>query len=211
MNRNPDAILFDLDGVLIDSEGLYSRFWEETEKIHPTGIPNFAAAIKGTTLPQILEHFRPEFRQDIINRIFDFDANLEYPLFDGARELLEYLASASIPAALVTSSNPEKMHQLYRQYPDFANFFAVVIDGSMVDHGKPSPEGYLKAAQRIGVDPTRCVVIEDSLQGIHAGLAAGAEVWGLWTTIAREIVEAEATVAFPDINAVRKSILHQPE
>ena len=54
MNKTPDAILFDLDGVLIDSEGLYTRFWEETEALYPTGIPDFARFIKGTTLPSIM-------------------------------------------------------------------------------------------------------------------------------------------------------------
>lgn len=206
MNLNPDAILFDLDGVLIDSENLYTRFWDETEKLYPTGIPDFARAIKGTNLPSIMRLFKPEERDDIMSRILDFDSKLEYPLFDGATGLLSDLCAKGVPTALVTSSNTEKMEQLFRQYPDFRSFFNVMIDGSMVTKGKPDPEGYLLAADRLGVAPSRSVVVEDSLQGIRAGRAAGAEVWGLWTTLDRGLIEREATYAFANISAVRDAI-----
>lgn len=202
INRNPEAVLFDLDGVLIDSEGLYTAFWDKTEKLYPTGIPDFARAIKGTNLDSILVLFKPSEREDILARILEFDSGLTYPFFDGAREMLACLAAANIPAALVTSSNPEKMAQLFRQYPELEEMFATVVNGSMVSRGKPDPEGYLLAAQRLGKDPKRCVVVEDSLQGIRAGRAAGAEVWGLCTTLGREAVEPEASFAFADIAAL---------
>lgn len=206
MNKRPDAILFDLDGVLIDSEGLYTRFWDETEALYPTGIPNFARAIKGTTLDSIMQLFKPEERDDIMKRILDFDSHLEYPMFDGALELLDLLGSLGIPTALVTSSNPEKMEQLSRQYPDFTPRFAAVINGSMVSRGKPDPEGYLLAADKLGKKPQRCVVVEDSLQGIRAGRAAGCEVWGLHTTLPRETIVDEATETFANIAAVLEAL-----
>ncbi len=202
MNKTPDAILFDLDGVLIDSEGLYTRFWDETEALYPTGIPDFARAIKGTTLPSIMSLFKPEERDDIMERILRFDSALEYPMFPGALELLDLLAGRGIPTALVTSSNPEKMQQLERQYPDFTPRFAAVINGSMVQRGKPDPEGYLLAASMLKKDPTRCVVVEDSLQGIRAGRAAGCEVWGLHTTLPLETIAPETPFTFSDIAAV---------
>lgn len=204
MNRRPDAILFDLDGVLIDSEDLYTAFWDKTEKLFPTGIPNFARAIKGTNLDSIMKLFKPEERDEIMRRILDFDSHLVYPVFPDAEELLQDLRAESIPAALVTSSNPEKMEQLFRQYPHFRNYFNVIVNGSMVSRGKPDPEGYLLAAKLLGRKAERCVVIEDSLQGIRAGRAAGAEVWGLYTTLPRETVEPEAHFAFANISEVRK-------
>lgn len=206
MNKNPDAILFDLDGVLIDSEGLYTRFWAETEALYPTGIQNFARAIKGTTLDSIMRFFKPEERDDIMARILDFDSNLEYPMFPGAIDLLELLKQREIPAALVTSSNPEKMAQLERQYPDFPGRFSVVINGSMVSRGKPDPEGYLLAAKKLGKNPGKCVVVEDSLQGVRAGRAAGCEVWGLTTTLPAETVVPEAHFTFNNIYEVFKSL-----
>ncbi|MDE5659972.1 MAG: HAD family phosphatase [Muribaculaceae bacterium] len=200
MNKTPDAILFDLDGVLIDSEGLYTAFWDKTEKLFPTGIPDFARYIKGTNLDSIMKLFKPEERDEIMSRILDFDSNLVYPVFEGAEEMLALLAERNIPAALVTSSNPEKMEQLFRQYPHFRNHFATIVNGSMVSRGKPDPEGYLLAAERLGVKPERCVVVEDSLQGIRAGRAAGCEVWGLYTTLPRTVVEPEATFVFANIS-----------
>jgi len=202
MNRHPEAILFDLDGVLIDSEELYTAFWDATEKLYPTGIDNFARYIKGTNLDSIMRLFRPEERDDIMRRILDFDSHLVYPLFPGTWELLRYLDSEGIPTALVTSSNPEKMEQLFSQYPQFRTGFGAIVNGSMVKRGKPDPEGYLLAASMLGKKPERCVVVEDSLQGIRAGRAAGCEVWGLYTTLPREVVEAEATFTFADIQEV---------
>lgn len=206
MNRTPDAILFDLDGVLIDSEGLYTRFWDETEALYPTGIPNFARAIKGTNLDSIMKLFKPEERNDIMNRILDFDSKLQYPMFDGALELLNLLSQRGIPAALVTSSNPEKMEQLARQYPDFLQRFAAVVNGSMVSRGKPDPEGYLLAAKMLGKEPEKCVVVEDSLQGIRAGRAAGCEVWGLTTTLPLDTIAPEANFTFNNIREVFNSL-----
>lgn len=203
MNCCPEAILFDLDGVLIDSENLYTAFWDKTEKLYPTGIADFARAIKGTNLDSIMKLFRPEERDDIMDRILDFDSHLVYPMFPDAVELLEDLAAEGIPAALVTSSNPEKMEQLFRQYPDFGNHFAAIVNGSMVSKGKPDPEGYLLAAEMLGKQPARCVVVEDSLQGIRAGRSAGCEVWGLYTTLPRETILAEATFVFADISEIR--------
>ncbi len=202
MNVNPAAILFDLDGVLIDSEGLYTAFWDATEKLFPTGIPDFARYIKGTNLDSIMKLFKPEERDEIMARILDFDSHLVYPMFPGAEELLALLADSGIPAALVTSSNPEKMEQLYRQYPHFREYFATIVNGSMVSRGKPDPESYLLAASMLGKEPAECIVVEDSLQGIRAGRAAGCEVWGLHTTLPRAVVEPEATFTFADINEV---------
>ena len=206
MNTRPDAILFDLDGVLIDSEGLYTGFWEKTEALYPTGIPNFARAIKGTNLDSIMQLFKPEERDDIMARILDFDSHLEYPMFDGTLDLLDRLAALNIPAALVTSSNPEKMDQLSRQYPDFLARFATVINGSMVNRGKPDPEGYLLAATKLGKKPADCVVVEDSLQGIRAGRAAGCEVWALTTTLPAATVTPEAHHTFPTLLALLSAL-----
>lgn len=204
MNTKPEAILFDLDGVLIDSEGLYTVFWDKTEKLYPTGIPDFAHAIKGMNLPGILALFKPEERDDILDRILRFDADLRYPLFPGAEDFLKMIEAEGIKAALVTSSNPEKMEQLFRQYPQFREYFGIIVNGSMVTKGKPDPEGYLLAARLLGCDASKCVVIEDSMQGIRAGKAAGAEVWGLSTTLTRDSIAPEADFVFADIDEVRR-------
>ena len=193
------AYLFDLDGVLIDSEGLYTRFWADTEREFPTGIPDFAKKIKGTNLKSIMNYFSEEDRPKILAKIYDFDSHLTYEPFDGAEELLRRLKALGVKTALVTSSNTEKMEQFHKVLPQFRSYFDVIIDGSMVTKGKPDPEGYLLAAEALGEEPGNCIVVEDSLQGVMSGRAAGAEVWGLTTTLTAETLAPHAHRLFGNI------------
>ncbi|MCI9607876.1 MAG: HAD family phosphatase [Muribaculaceae bacterium] len=192
------AALFDLDGVIIDSERLYTVFWNDIEKVYPTGIPDFAVAIKGTTLPEILGNYATEeVRADITRRLNEFQDSMRFPLIDGAVEFLEWLRANGIPRALVTSSDARKMECLKAQLPDLLNLFDVVIDASKVTRSKPDPQGYLLAAEALGVDAQQCVVFEDSINGLKAGRASGARVVALATTypaarlepLADEVVE----------------------
>ena len=189
MTHSTCAALFDLDGVLIDSESVYSRFCTEIDRIYPTGIPNYALHIKGTTLPEILKDFPDEdVQKDILRRISEFQDVMHYELFQGVEHFLESLAAKGIPAAIVTSSDSRKMQMLFSQLPEFKRYFEAIIDASQVTRSKPDPQGYLLAASALGVAPERCYVFEDSLQGLRAGRAAGASVIGLATTYDREAV-----------------------
>lgn len=184
------AILFDLDGVIIDTEGAYTLFWDSIEKIYPTGISDFAHAIKGTNLNKILLNYDSEdVRNDIVNRLDLFEADMDFPVYDAITDFLDSLSDAGIRRALVTSSADSKMAQVYQKLPWLRSRFDVIVTGSMVTHSKPDPEGYLTAARLLGEDPSRCVVAEDSIQGLQAGRAAGAKVIGLTTTNSRKAVE----------------------
>lgn len=177
------GVLFDLDGVLIDSEGLYTKFWEEIDGIYPTGIEDFALVIKGNALFKILyTYFPKEIHQDIIDRVHDFENNIKYPIYPGVIKFLESLKAQGIPAAVVTSSDDVKMNALYKEYPFFRQYFDAIITGSDVTKSKPHPQGYLMAAEKIGCDPKDCYVFEDSLQGLEAGMAAGSTVIALTTS-----------------------------
>lgn len=186
--------LFDLDGVLIDSESRYTVFWESMEREFPTGIPDYARAIKGSTLEAIIGNYPEHQRAEIIDRLMQFQSNMVYELYPGVLEFLDSLAAEGIRSAIVTSSDPHKMEVLFRQIPALRRRFACVVDGSMVTHSKPHPEGYLLAARMIGMDPADCCVFEDSLQGLRAGRAAGGKVVGLSTTYGRELVEPLADI-----------------
>ena len=176
------GVLFDLDGVLIDSEGLYTKFWEDIEEIYPTGVPNFALVIKGNALFKILDTYFPkELHQEIISRVHEFEHNIKYPIYDGVIDFLKSLKEHGIPTAIVTSSDDVKMNALYSEYPLFPQYFDAVITGSDVTESKPHPQGHLMPAKTIGRDPNDCYVFEDSLQGLDAGMAAGATVIGLTT------------------------------
>ena len=102
--------LFDVDGVIIDSETQYSLFWDEIEKIYPTGIPNYSMKIKGSTLPTILHTYyaTEEIRQDILNRLENFEDSMPLDIFPGTIDFLKELQTAGIPSSIVTSSTRAK-------------------------------------------------------------------------------------------------------
>lgn len=192
----PAAALFDLDGVLIDTEPVYTRIWNEIDAVHPTGIDNFALKIKGNTLPRILSQYYPdpEVQAEVCRMLAEREATMEYPIFPGVEEFLCQLDRAGIPSAIVTSSGDAKMRRLFDANPTFAAHFSALITDSSVTHSKPHPEPYLKGAEALGVDPRRCIVFEDSFAGLQAGRAAGAKVVALATTNPRERLAEVADV-----------------
>ena len=201
MEKNNDiACLFDLDGVLVDSEKIYTKIWEAIEKQWPTGIENFAYKIKGTTLEDILErHFPEDVREDVTNDLIRLEGMMIYGPMAGAIEFLDDLKARGIPIALVTSSNGLKMDHLWHDMPGFKEKFDVIITGDEVKCSKPDPEGYLAAARALGVDPHRCAVFEDSLQGVKAGKAAGAFVIGVAGTLKASDIQPYSDIV---VNAV---------
>lgn len=190
---NIKGILFDLDGVLIDSEESYTRFWNEIETIFPTGIPDYAHAIKGTTLSKILMHYpEGEVRDEIVRRIHQFENEIRYSVYPGVVEFLSDLVANQVRTAIVTSSDDVKMGHFFSQLPQMRHYFDAIVDGSMVSHSKPHPEPYLTGAAALRLSPEECVVFEDSFQGIESGLAAGCTVVGVAGTFPREEIEARA-------------------
>ncbi|MDE6161813.1 MAG: HAD hydrolase-like protein, partial [Muribaculaceae bacterium] len=87
------AALFDLDGVLIDSESIYTEFWNRIDSIYPTGIPNFAYVIKGTTLPKILDTYftDPEIRAHVLDHLREQEKNMRYVVFPHVVDFLKQL------------------------------------------------------------------------------------------------------------------------
>ena len=190
-----NAFLFDLDGVLIDSEREYTRIWQGIDACFPTGVEGFAHRIKGTTLENILStYFREEDREAVHSMLRQREAEMRYEYCLGAERLLDLLGEKGIKKAIVTSSKKEKMEHLRRQRPELWDRVELIVDADCVTRSKPNPQGYLIAAGRLGVDPRRCVVVEDSLQGIRAGRAAGSFVVGLTGTFCREPLEGEPDV-----------------
>ena len=106
--------LFDLDGVLLDSEGIYTQFWDAVEEVYPTHIPNFSSVIKGSNLFEILHDNYPddETRQKVSDMLHAFQRDMAFVFFDGAMEFVERLNAAGIPACVVTSSDQRKMEAL---------------------------------------------------------------------------------------------------
>ena len=195
------AALFDLDGVLVDTEGTYTEFWGEIGKNYGKKA-TFANDIKGTTLTDILStHFaEPETRKEIESKLHDFEDNMEFHLFPGVKEFLKELRRRGVKCAIVTSSDKRKMASLAKQHPDFASEMETVVIADDVQRSKPDPQGYLLAADRLGIAPELCVVFEDSLQGLEAGRRSGALVVGLTTTNTIESVAPLSDITAPSIS-----------
>ena len=183
------GVLFDLDGVLLDSEGQYSIFWEQMDREHPTGVDNFASYIKGFHLTRILSYFATdEVREQVLNDLLAFERNMRFEFFPGALDFVKRLRAAGISMAVVTSSDRKKMQALYEQYPEFPSLFDQIITGDMVTKAKPDPECFLMGARQLGMDIKDCIVIEDSRNGLLAGRDSGAMVIGIPTTLSVETV-----------------------
>lgn len=182
------AFLFDLDGVVIDTERVYTRIWDKINNTYPTGVDNFTARIKGTNLNSILSTYYPaaDVRSKVEKMLYDEEKSMVYSYTRGAEDFIGNLLRHDIPTALVTSSNNVKMQNLYRSLPELSDYFNIIITGDMVAESKPSPEGYLLAAHKLGIMPSKCIVFEDSLQGVIAGRRAGAVVCGVRGTVAED-------------------------
>lgn len=185
------AFLFDLDGVIVDSEKEYTRIWDQVGKTFPTGVKDFAIKIKGTTLDDILSTYypEPETARKVKEKLYKLEGEMKFEVYSGAKILLESLRSLNYPCALVTSSNEDKMNLLWEQHPELRSYFNAIVTAEIVDHSKPDPEGYLKAAELLGMDPKNCAVVEDSLQGVKAGKAAGCFVIGVQGTLPAETLK----------------------
>ena len=194
------GVLFDLDGVVVDSESIYTQFWSDIDKLYPTGVENFAIAIKGNTLQRILADYFPDndVKQDILERIKDFEISMRYKPFAEAIRFINELKRNQFRIAIVTSSSQKKMDNLYAQNPGFREMFDAVVTGDMVSHSKPDPEPYLLGAEAIGVAPESCYVFEDSISGIESGIRAGATVIGLATTLPYDKIEGKAHLTIND-------------
>lgn len=183
-------ILFDLDGVIVDTESQYTRHWNAMGEKY-LGKENFGITIKGQTLVQILDQYvdDPAIAEILENEVDRFERDMDFDPVPGAFEFMKKAKDAGIPTAIVTSSNEKKMGQLYRRYPDFKEWVNVVLTSEHFTKSKPNPECFLKGMEVLGGTPETTVVFEDSMHGIAAGTGSGAFVVGLTTTNPKEKLE----------------------
>lgn len=193
--------LFDLDGVLFDTETQYSAFWGKVGSMYHPEERHFEQMIKGQTLEQILDRWfagRDEARRKVVAELADFERRMSYHYVPGAERFLQALQAADIPSVVVTSSNIDKMRNVYRMHPEFGGYFRRVLTAECFSRSKPAPDCYLLGARTCGLSMSRCVVFEDSFNGLKAGQAAGARVVGLSTTNASEHIRYLCDEVIPD-------------
>lgn len=183
MEETLQAALFDLDGTLIDTEGQYTRFWEEVgEELIPDGHA-FALKIKGRTLKAIFDEFipDPQVRQEVQRRLDAHEAQMRYPIIDGAMKFLTDLRRHGTRLAVVTSSNLAKMTNVRARVPELLALFDRVLMAEDFTASKPAPDCYLMAAAALHTPLNRCMVLEDAPNGLQAGMSAGIFTVGLAT------------------------------
>ena len=192
-----EAILFDLDGVLIDSDPIYERHWQRWAARHDVSFEHILAIHHGRTaietMRTVAPHLDAKEEARRFNAILSADMDLEgLVAYDGVARLLPQLppnrwaiaTSAPRPVAL------SRLEYLALPFP------SVLVTADDVAHGKPAPDPYVQAAEGLGHDPARCLVIEDAPAGIAAAQAAGARVIALATTnIPDALGDADAVLA----------------
>ena len=191
------AALFDLDGVVFDTEPQYTVFWGGQCRLYFPDDEGLEHRIKGQTLTQIygiLLPNRPEEQAKVTERLNAFERGMRYDYVPGFVDFVSELRSLGVKTAIVTSSNDAKMENVYRAHPEVRGLFDAVLTSDDFELSKPDPDCYLKAAARLGVKPSECVGFEDSFNGLRSVRSAGMFVVGLATTNNREAVAPFADV-----------------
>lgn len=183
--RNFSAALFDLDGVVFDTEKQYSVFWGSQCRLYHPDKPGLENTIKGQTLVQIFDGYFDDLRSEqpkIIERLNEFERNMEFEYVPGFLDFMSDLRANNVRTAVVTSSNKAKMEAVYSVHPEFKALFDIILTSEDFDKSKPDPDCYIKGAKAFGLQFADCVVFEDSFNGLKAGRNAGMKVVGLATT-----------------------------
>lgn len=205
-DKTPDfkAVVFDMDGVLIDSEKEVEAFWIKWGNKYGKKL-NFkeihGKPLEGTlamTFAEIPEKDKEQIRQDC----YDLETTMTYKPLKGSNKLVQELKKMGVSLALVTSAMPYKTDKALSDL-DISEAFNVIVTADMIKKGKPDPSCYLLAAEKLGLPPNECLGFEDSLAGLKAISAAGIYAIGVNENASpAEIKAAGAKDIIPGLNAV---------
>ena len=179
----PEAVLFDLDGVIVDSESAWAEAKHElVDEAGGTWKPDATRAMLGMSSPEWSRYLRDELGVPLsveeINTAVVATLERRYrtalPLIPGAVDAVRRIADFW-RLGLASSSNREII-DLVLEHAGLTDAFTVTVSSEEVARGKPAPDVYLEAAERLGLDPARCVAVEDSASGIRSAHAAGMRV-----------------------------------
>ena len=182
LRRLVAAVIFDMDGLMFDTESLNMRGWVEAGRRHgyemtEEVVYGHIGANLAVTRRLMTEHFGPGFDFDAVraDRVAWSFAHIErngMPEKPGLRELLSWLRSNGLKSGIATSSEG-RLVDFYMAHADLDHPFDAVVTGDRVARSKPEPDIFLEAASELGAVPADCVVLEDSYNGIKAAHAAG--------------------------------------
>ncbi|ANZ35370.1 hypothetical protein BBK82_03975 [Lentzea guizhouensis] len=172
-----EAVLFDMDGVVVDTEASVADFWQDLARSNGFSISagDLDRHVYGRSALHTLRELFPMLPADRHHEVYELmrvnNETLHYSTIPGVLPLLGSLHTAGIPTALVTGAEPYKATAVLKQ---LGLQFDVTITAKDVEHGKPDPACYVLAAHRLGVPVERCIVFEDAVSGITSAVTAGA-------------------------------------
>ena len=207
------AVIFDVDGTLLDTERIYMQAWKEAAAeqgyVMPDELLNKTRGVDAKVAARIFEEeigngFSYQKTRPIRVRIAEEIIERESPILKpSVLELLSFLREKGIRLS-VASSTKTKTTKEHLQINGIADWFEVIVGGDMITKGKPNPDIFLKAAELLGEAPENCIVVEDSPAGIRAGSAAGMK-----TVLVPD--QAAITQEIIDLSDVQmKSLLEMP-
>lgn len=210
MLENIDAVIFDLDGTLIDSMWMWKSI--DIEYLGRFGIEmpeDLQNSINGMSFSETAVYFKERFRiPDTLDQIKSDWNHMawekyrdEVPLKEGVLELLKHLKKENIPAGIATS-NSRELVDLVIETQNLNGYFTSVRTSCEVEKGKPSPDIYLLVAKDLGVEASRCLVFEDVLQGVMAGKNADMKVCAVYDEYSHKDVEVIGKLADYYVNSI---------
>ncbi len=201
-----EAVLFDMDGVVIDTHMEVTAFWQRLADasgvtLTPEDFTQFIYGRKAAyTLEMLFPQVTPAQWQAALADLEAQEAVARYRPLPGVLDTLAALNRAGVPIALVTSAPPSKVNVVLDQL-GLTRSFAAQVTSHDVGQGKPHPECYQLGARRLGIAPERCIVFEDSLSGAQAAISAGATCIGV-NPIAEPLLHIGAAHVIPDFQGV---------
>lgn len=176
------AVIFDMDGLILDTEKLLVKYW--CQAANEAGFPmqrehalNIRSLARKFAVPYLQGIFGEDFdyvkirtrRMELMN---DYITEHGLETKAGLAELLEYLKANNIPAAVATATDYERTEKYLTQVGVF-EYFSKIVCATMVESGKPKPDIYIYAAQQLGLAPSECLALEDSPNGVRSASSAG--------------------------------------
>ncbi len=208
------TILFDFDGVVVDSESLHIRALSEVLINHGISYPDsmlhdFVGKSDSLFYQYVIDNLDDRYELDYLlnekNKIFD-EIVIELKPIEGFLDFIDLVIQKNIPRAIVTSSSEETLKMVSEIFP-FHNYFDVVVCEDDTTEHKPYPAPYLLGMERTGGEKETTLIIEDSVNGIIAGKSAGCTVFGLTTSLPRNtLLKAGADKVFDSFKEISEEI-----
>ena len=220
MKKRNFAVIFDMDGVIVNNNLYHKKAWKLFCKRHNLNISQkeLNLNIYGKLNSNILMHL---FGKKLANKqIFKYAEEKEgiyrniykkyIALTKGLANFLKLLDDYGIKCAIATSA-PQKNIKLILTKTGIKKYFKTIVDASQVSRGKPHPKIYLKTAKEMNFNPSKCIVFEDSISGIKAAKTAGMKVIALSTTHSKKELKADLTIRdFTQINIKALDSIYNP-